>query len=75
MWRRILYLRQVRVTNMLVYLGLFWSASAMFYISLQWHIKGDFTFNHAYMIETVVAGGLAFFALVKFIFWFREAVR
>ena len=68
-------LRTMRVTNLLVYIGLFWSASAMFYISLFWHIKGDFTFDHAYVIETVVAGLLVLFAVVKCVLWFREAIR
>jgi hypothetical protein len=68
-------LRQMRITNMVAYIGLLWSASAMLYISVLWCVKGDFTFNHVSMVEVVAAGILTLFAVVKLVLWVREAVR
>lgn len=65
----------MKITNLIVCLGLFWSASAMFYVSITWQTRGDFMFVHVTMAETIAAGLLTLFALVKVSLWIREAVR
>ena len=71
----ILQLRKMNITNLIVYLGLFWSASAVLYLSTLWHTGGDFMFTHVSILETVGAGVLVILALTKFALRVRRAAQ